>query len=269
MLSKSGQTSLHSVIQVALDAGKVLKKKFTREKKVSFKGLRDIVTDADIIVEQKIRESLKEEFPDIEFVGEETNEVQGSDYLQGYKWIVDPIDGTRNFASGIPFFSLVIGLSLNKEIILAVNYDPLRDEMFYAEKVKGAFLNKKKINVSNKASIDQSIIGIDLTYDSNGALKTIEPILKMWPKIQTARIMGSAALGLSYVAAGRTDLYFHYQLQPWDQIAGILLIDEAGGIVSDRSGNKIELFSKGIVAANKQIHTEFMAMSEGLDFRKT
>ena len=91
----------------------------------------------------------------------------------------------------------------------------------------------------------------------------------MWPKIQTARIMGSAALGLSYVAAGRTDLYFHYQLQPWDQIAGILLIDEAGGIVSDRSGNKIELFSKGIVAANKQIHTEFMAMSKGLDFRKT
>ena len=269
MLGKSGQTSLHCVIQVALDAGQILRKKFTREKKILFKGLRDIVTDVDLIVEKKIRENLKEEFPDIGFVGEETMEDERANYKQGYKWIVDPIDGTRNFAAGIPFFSLVIGLSFNEKIILAVNYDPLRNEMFSSENGKGAFLNDKKIIVSKKKSLDESIIGVDLSYEEKGALKTIEPILKMWPNIQTARIMGSAALGLSYVAAGRTDLYFHYQLQPWDQIAGILLIKEAGGIVSDRLGKKIELFSKGIVAANSKIHSEFMEISKELDFRKT
>jgi len=268
MLSKSGQTVLQSTIQVAVDAGEILRKKFTRKKKVRFKGLRDIVTDVDLLVEKKIRQSLKEEFPDIDFVGEETINYEKELDSEGYKWVVDPIDGTRNFAAGIPFFSLVIGLTLNNKIILGVNYDPLRDEMFYSEKGMGAFLNKKKINVSRKKSLEASIVGVDLSYDEDGAAKSIEPILKMWPNIQTARIMGSAALGLSYVAAGRTDLYFHYQLQPWDQIAGILLIKEAGGIVSDRHGQNFELFSKGIVAANKIVHSEFMEISKGLKFRK-
>ncbi|MBN18461.1 MAG: inositol monophosphatase [Chloroflexi bacterium] len=268
MLSKSGQTCLHTVIQVALDAGSVLRKKFTLDKTIKYKGLRDIVTDVDLLVEKKIRENLKEEFPEIGFVGEESVGKEDIDYKEGYKWIVDPIDGTRNFAAGIPFFSLVIGLSFNNKIILAVNYDPLRNEMFSVEKGKGAFLNKKKINVSTKNSLEQSIVGIDLSYDANGAINTIEPIIKMWPKIQTARIMGSAALGLSYVASGRTDLYFHYQLQPWDQVAGILLVNEAGGVVSDREGKKIKIFSNGIVAANKKIHMEFLEISRGLDFTK-
>ena len=152
----------------------------------------------------------------------------------GYVWIVDPLDGTRNYASGIPFFSTVIGMALDGEVLVGVNYDPVRGDLFEAERGGGAFLNGQRVTVSARTELAESIIGTDLSYNNQGAANGLQVVREIWPGMQTARIMGSAALGLSYAAAGRTDLYFHHQLEPWDQVAGLLLVEEAGGVVTGR-----------------------------------
>ena len=137
-----------------------------------------------------------------------------------------------------------------------------------AEKGRGAFLNEEPITVSGKSAIEDSILGMDLSYNNMGARNGIEVVASIWPGIQTARIMGSAALGISYVASGRTDLYFHHQLEPWDQVAGLILVEEAGGVVTDRTGQRAGLGSDGLVASNPALHAEFMRLTEGLAWRE-
>ena len=260
----SGRTAMEVARSIALEAGNPLVERFHQEMKITVKGRGDIVTDVDTFVESKILNCLREEFPAMGLLGEES---AGADFGSGYVWIIDPLDGTRNYASGIPFFSLVIGLVRNGEVLLGLNYDPLLREMFYAERGKGAFLNGKPISVTEKPSINECIIGFDLSYDDQGAANTMDVILSLWPGMQSARIMGSAALGISYVAAGRTDLYFHHQLKPWDQVAGIILLEEAGGIITDRNGRGISVSSDGLIASSENIHTEFLQRTTGLKWR--
>ena len=230
---RSGRPALQVAQAVALMAGAMLGERFHGLKRVSFKGRRDIVTDVDKEVEAAIFAELRQEFPDMALLGEESGGVRAD---SGYVWIVDPLDGTRNYASGIPFFSVVVGLALDGEPLVGVNYDPMRQEMFHAAMGRGAFLNDAPVHVSGKARVEDCILGTDLSYSDEGALNSMKVILAAWPGMQAARIMGSAALGLSYAAAGRTDLYFHHQLEPWDQVAGLLLVEEAGGIITDRNG---------------------------------
>jgi fructose-1,6-bisphosphatase/inositol monophosphatase family enzyme len=232
---------------------------------ISFKGRGNIVTDVDMAVEREMRGILEREYPDMTFLGEET---AGARADSGYVWIVDPLDGTRNYASGIPFFSTVVGLALDGEVLVGVNYDPLRNDMFEAQRGKGAFLNGERINVSARTAIEDSIIGMDLSYNNEGAVNGLDVIRSIWPGMQTARIMGSAALGISYAAAGRTDLYFHHQLEPWDQVAGMLLVEEAGGMITDRSGNRASLYSDGLIASSATLHAEFMRATDGVAWRK-
>ena len=123
-------------------------------------------------------------------------------------WIVDPLDGTRNYASGIPFFSLGVGLALDGEVLVGLNYDPMRQEIFHAEKGNGAFLNDEPIRVSERSMVEESILGMDMSYNDEGAVNGLSVILALWPGRQTARIMGSSALGISDAAAGRTDIYY-------------------------------------------------------------
>ena len=222
------------------------------------------VTRADRESEQVIRDLIVERYPDHGIVGEEFDDLNPE---AEFCWVLDPIDGTRNYASGIPLFSLVIGLVQDGEVLLGINYDPLRKEMFHAEKGKGAFLNDKRLQVTEKRSIEDSIIGFDLSYNDQGAANTMDVILSIWPEMQTARIMGSAALGISYVAAGRTDLYFHHKLQPWDQVAGIILVQEAGGVITDRNGRDISVSSDGLIASNEKIHSSFLYKTTGLKWR--
>ena len=249
----------------ALRAGEMLMERFGEVKTVSYKGRGNIVTDVDMAVEKEVLSLLRREYPDFNALGEESAGVPAD---RGYVWIVDPLDGTRNYASGIPFFSTVVGLTLDGEVLVGVNYDPVRDEMFEAQRGRGAFLNGQRMAVSDKSAISDCIIGMDLSYNNEGAVNGLDVIRSIWPGMQTSRIMGSAALGISYAAAGRTDLYFHHQLEPWDQVAGILLVEEAGGIITDRAGKRAGLYSDGLIATNATLHAEFMCRTDGMQWRR-
>ena len=263
--STSGRTAMETARGVALKAGEILLRRFDQVKRISFKGCGNIVTDVDVEVESEVLATLGREYPDMGLLGEESQGVRPD---SGYVWIVDPLDGTRNYASGIPFFSVVVGLALDGEVLVGVNYDPMRREMFHVERGKGAFLNDERIGVSEESKIEECIRGMDLSYNDEGAVNGMELIRSLWPGMQTARIMGSSALGISYAAAGRTDLYFHHQLEPWDQVAGILLVEEAGGIITDRAGKRAGLHSDGLIASNATIHAEFMRRIEGMAWRE-
>ncbi len=262
--SSSGKQAIEVAREAASLAGDILVRRFHEIKKVSFKGRGNLVTNVDTEVEAEVSEYLQREYPHMGFLGEET---AGSLMDDGYVWIVDPLDGTRNYASGIPVYSVVVALALNGETVVGVNYDPGRQEMFEAEKGVGAFLNGSPIDLSTRTSLADSVLGTDLSYNAEGAANSLDIVSSIWPDMQTVRIIGSAALGLSYVAAGRTDLYFHHQLEAWDQAAGLLLVSEAGGVVTDRNGGAAALRSDGIVVSNAALHDEFMRRTQGMAWR--
>lgn len=263
----SGRTALEVAREAAKLAGAFARSRFEQEKRIAFKSPGDIVTDVDAEAEAMIFDLLRQEFPDHILVGEESAADVRAD--TGYAWIVDPVDGTRNYAMGIPIYSTVVGLALNGEILVGVNYDPERDDLFEAERGGGAYLNGNRIHVSGKAALKDCIIGFDLPYDDVGARRELEMLaLVVWPNMATVRTIGSSALGISYAAAGRTDLYFQHQLSPWDQVAGILLVEEAGGLVTDRTGRRATLYSDGIIASSARIHAEFIRLTDGADWRR-
>ena len=261
----SGRPAVDVAREAASLAGDILLRRFDQVKHVAFKGRGNVVTDVDTEVEAAVAAFLRREYPDMGFLGEET---AGSREDDGFVWIVDPLDGTRNYASGIPFYSVVVALAVDGEPVVGVNYDPTRGEMFVAEKGRGAFLNDTRLEVSNRTALEDSIIGLDLSYSEYGGANGLDVLREIWPDMQTARIMGSAALGLSYAAAGRTDLYFHHSLEPWDQVAGLLLVREAGGVVTDRNGAPAGLRSDGLVASNAALHAEFMRRTGGMAWRR-
>ena len=263
-LGTSGKTAIEVARDAAIRAGDILTDRFLKVNRVSFKGRGNIVTDVDTAVETEVLTILRREFPEMGTLGEESAGVSAD---KGYVWIVDPLDGTRNYASGIPFYSVVVGLALDGETLVGVNYDPARSEMFEAERGKGAFLNGRPMKVSEKSAIEDCIVGMDLSYDNEGAANGLDVVRSIWPGMQTARVMGSSALGIAYAAAGRTDLYFHHRLEPWDQVAGILLVEEAGGIITDRSGKRAGLYSDGLIASNPTLHAGFMRKTEGSEWR--
>ena len=251
--------------RIARSAGEILQNWWPKAKNIKTKGTDDIVTNVDMESEKYIRSEIATCFPEHGIFGEEES---GDDPRQGYVWIIDPVDGTRNYAWGIPFFSLVIALAKDGEVIAGVNYDPLHNEMFHAARGKGAYLNENEIKVSRMESLEGSILGMDLAYeDEKGTVDMLGAVTKLWPRLKTARIMGSSALGLSYVAAGRTDIYFHHQLQPYDQAAGLLLVEEAGGIVTDRQGMRAGLYSDGIIASCSPLHEDFMKETKSYPWR--
>ena len=260
----NGRMAKEVAITTAFQAGNYLKERFYAPKKIRRKGPGDIVTNVDIEVEELIREKLNLVFPHIGFIGEET---QGDPIDAGYVWIVDPVDGTRNYAAGIPTASVVIGLAKDGEVLVGVNYDPFLNEMFHAEKGRGAFMNDRKLNVSKKKDLGEIIIATDKSRSYEEKCHTLELVKFACQRSCAIRIMGSSALALSYVAAGRYDLYFHSGLSPWDQVAGILLVEEAGGTVTDRTGGKVRLKSNGIIAANRPLSRAFMNETEGMQWR--
>lgn len=262
---KSGETALVIAQKIAKEAGSLILNKFYGAKEISVKGINDVVTDADKASEKLMRSLISAEYPEMGFLGEESG---GAKINDGFVWIVDPIDGTRNYARGIPFFSLVIGLSFQGNVLLGVTYDPIREEMFYAQQGRGAYLNSERIQVSNKEKLSECLLGFDLSYTGVAGGQTLDVVSNAWGKIAAARLMGSSALGLAYVACGRYDIYIHPQLSPWDQIAGILLIQEAGGQITDRYGNTITLDSTGVLSANKTIHRKFYNESRDLQLMK-
>ncbi len=263
--SSSGRTALEVVQEVALKAGDLLVKRFSEPMEISLKGRGNIVTDVDLLVEKEVMALLSREYPEFALLGEESAAVRAD---EGYVWIIDPLDGTRNYASGTPFFSVVIALAHEGDVLLGVNYDPIRREMFMAQKGKGAYVNQKPISVSQKTRLEDCILGFDLGYNNEKALYALKLLEALWPGMQTIRIMGSSALGISYAAAGRIDLYFHQALEPWDVATGLLLVKEAGGVITDKNGGPAGLYSDGWIASNAILHQEFLKQTEGLEWRK-
>lgn len=243
-------------IQAVKEAGNVIMAHFPGEKRISYKeGRSNIVTDVDILSEEKITTLLQYEYPDFSIMTEESADIAGD---SPYTWIIDPIDGTRNYAYGIPHFCVALALARDDELILGIVYDPVRGELFRAEKGNGAFLNDSPISVSTKTSLKESLIGFDMGYDADIGQEILGMASALWPEVVSVRVMGSAALALAYTACSRLDLYIHLYLYPWDLASGMLLIEEAGGMVTGLDGQRADIHSSTVIATNREIHQDFM-----------
>lgn len=219
-------------------------------------GVNNWVTEADHAAEKAIIEVIRADNPDHFILSEEVGEMAtGSDV----KWIIDPIDGTINFASGIPLCAVSIGIEKNGEMIMGAVYNPFINELFIAERGGGAFLNNKKISVSKKTEVIHSclVTGFPYTYldMENGPLQVFERFVR---KGIPVRRLGSAAIDLCWVAAGRFEGFFEHSLSAWDTAGGYLIVEEAGGKVTDMNGNKYSPYQKKLVATNGLIHDELI-----------
>jgi myo-inositol-1(or 4)-monophosphatase len=243
-------------IEIARDTGIFLKDKLHSVHTINYKGEINLVTEADKISEEMITSKINTLFPDHDILAEEfTDKESGSDF----RWIIDPLDGTTNYAHGYPYFCISLALERLNTVILGIVYDPMLDEMFVAEKGKGAFLNGREIHVSNTHNIIKSLLATGFPYDiRNDSDNNLNYFNAMILKAQAIRRAGSAALDLAYVAAGRFDGYWELKLNPWDIAAGWLLAEEAGGIVTDMGGGHYYLESSSILASNGRIHKEMI-----------
>ena len=243
-------------INAARAAGKILKENFGKCLKIDFKGEIDLVTDIDRMSEETIIEIIRDEYPDHQILAEESEGQKGT---SSYKWIIDPLDGTTNYAHGYPCFSISIALEEDGDILLGVIYNPIHEELFTAERGKGSFLNRRKIKVSSADMLTYSMLATGFPYDlresQNNNLKHFNNFII---RSQAIRRAGSAALDLCYVAMGRFDGFWEPKLSPWDVAAGSLIVKEAEGMVTDFEGGKFDIYSKEILATNGRIHNEMV-----------
>jgi myo-inositol-1(or 4)-monophosphatase len=228
---------------------------------VSAKGSdKNTVTEADIQSESFIRDAIKEKYPHHLFLGEESEDAVSlkSDHL----WIVDPLDGTNNFSCGLPHYSVSIAYARGGDIVAGAVYDPSRKELFSAEKNHGAFLNGKRLQCSPRRSMGQALICTGFYYDRGDMMRsTLKSIERLFDRdIRGLRRTGSAALDLSWTAAGRFDGFFEYELHPWDFAAGLLLVREAGGRTCDTEGRAAGLNSGGIIAGSSLLFDAFSSV---------
>jgi myo-inositol-1(or 4)-monophosphatase len=255
-LGRSGRGAFEIAREAVKEAGDIIMAHLPGEKHFSYKeGRSNIVTDVDILAEEKIAALLQQEYPHFGIMAEESADIAGD---SSYTWIIDPIDGTRNYAYGIPHFCVALALARGEELLLGITYDPVREELFRAEKGNGAFLNDSPISVSSKTSLKESLIGFDMGYDAEIGQEMLGVASALWPGVVSVRVMGSAALGLAYTACGRLDLYLHLSLYPWDLASGVLLVGEAGGVVTELDGQPLGIHSKSVVATSSEIHEDFM-----------
>ncbi len=228
--------------------------------KVEHKGFNDLVSYVDKEAERQIVESLIQILPEAGFI---TEEGTNTTLAEVYNWVIDPLDGTTNFIHGIPFFAVSIALMKNKELILGVVYEVNRHECFYAMKDGGAFCNDTRIKVTTAPTLSASLISTGFPYYNFDLIdRYLNSMKSLMEKTHGLRRMGSAAVDLCYVAAGRTEGFFEYNLNSYDVAAGALIVQEAGGSVTDFSGGSDFVFGRKIVASNGTIHSEFLAVLE-------
>lgn len=236
--------------------GEYVKKEFTHFSydDVKYKGVNDPFTHVDVNTEEILKKACRALIPDCGFITEESDAEQ---IENEYVWIIDPIDGTVNFTHGIPFFCISIALQHAGEIVMGHIYQPVYDQMFMAIKGKGAKLNGTSMQVSTRKSFEMGVIATGFPYAKKS---WVDNYLKLMADIQEKangiRRFGSAALDLAFVASGRLDGYFEYELNAWDIAAGILMVQEAGGTVTDFAGGNQYLAKKGIIASNTHIHED-------------
>jgi myo-inositol-1(or 4)-monophosphatase len=249
---------LKSTLIKATEAGaRVMQQFFQGKFTISNKeGVNNLVTEADHASEKVIFETIKKEFPGHYILSEEAGEIIMD---SNYKWIIDPIDGTINFAHGIPICCVSIGLEQDGEMIMGAVYNPFLEEFYFAQKGYGASLNDKKIQVSEEGSVNTSclVTGFPYTYldQPNGPVDVFARLVR---KGIAVRRLGSAAIDLCWVAAGRFDGFYEHKLQAWDSAAGFLIVEEAGGKVTDFTGKRYSPYQPHILATNGKIHQELL-----------
>jgi len=248
----------------AQKAAKAMKRDFgeIEQLQVSQKGPADFVSAADVKAEKTLRAELAKARPRFGFLGEEGVDVKGED--GHHRWIIDPIDGTTNFLHGIPHFAISLALEMDGEIIAGLIYNPAVEEMYYAEKGKGAFLNDKRLRVSSRKNLADSVIATGIPFHGRPGHKPfLNQIERVMGNVAGIRRMGAASLDLAYVAAGRFDGFWESGLQPWDIAAGLILVREAGGFVTEIDGGKNILGSGNVLASNAKLHKPLSDLLNG------
>jgi myo-inositol-1(or 4)-monophosphatase len=250
---------LATAIEAALAAGRTHRQYFRRNPEIQKKGPIDLVTAADVTAEREFRELITTRFPDHSVLGEEqASGVSGASKTR-CRWILDPLDGTTNFAHGLALFCVSIALEVDSRIDLAVVYDPIGEELFTAERGGGARLNGRRIQVSQRASLIDGLLCTGFPYSiRDRPQRQVEVFAAFLGRARAVRRLGSAALDLCYVAAGRFDGFWELQLHPWDMAAGALIIEEAGGRVTNYSGGALDLFGGQIVVSNGYLHQDML-----------
>jgi myo-inositol-1(or 4)-monophosphatase len=245
-------TFLGTATEAALASGALQRAKYGQQLTIEHKGIINLVTEVDRACEAAILALLRARFPDHDIVTEETDLARtGSPYV----WYVDPLDGTTNFAHAYPCFCTSIALAHEGRVIVGVVYDPMREELFTAERGVGSFLNGKRLQVSKTSALIDSFLLTGFAYDVREHLETrLRPFNKLMGEAQAVRRDGSAALDLCYVAAGRADGFWEEKLQPWDIMAGSVIIEEAGGRITRFDGSPIRVSADETLATNGTIH---------------
>jgi myo-inositol-1(or 4)-monophosphatase len=243
-------------IQAVRESGRIQKEWLRKDKRIELKGAINLVTEVDKRCEQRIIEIIKGVFPDHNILTEETPMPE---LPSPYRWIIDPLDGTTNYAHGYPCFCTSLALAVEGEIVLGSIYNPLLDELFTAKKGKGALLNNERISASLTDQLTNALICTGFPYDLRESRENnLDHFNRFIMEARAVRRDGSAALDLCYVAAGRFDGFWELKLFPWDVAAGKLMIEEAGGQVTDFHGDPLDIYGQQILASNGRIHKEMI-----------
>ena len=241
---------------IARQAGAVLKEGYGNVRHIRQKGIIDLVTEFDVRSEEIIISSIRKEFPEHAILAEESGLSAAT---SDYQWVIDPLDGTTNFAHGIPIFGVTIALLKNNYPVLGVVYDPLRDEMFSAEAGQGATLNNRPIHVSSQADLGQAVISTGFPYDlRTNPRNNLDQFVQFQFRTQAVRHVAAAALDCTWTAMGRLDGYWEYGVKQWDIGAGALIVREAGGRVTSTDGGENFLADETIVASNSLLHEQML-----------
>jgi len=256
---------INVMVKAARRAGRSLKRDFgeVENLQVSLKGPANFVTLADKRAEEMLLEDLTKARPGYGFLGEEGGLREGQD--KSHTWIVDPLDGTTNFLHGIPQFAISIGLQREGTMIAGLIYNPANDDLFIAERGKGAFLNDQRLRVAGRRSLGDCVIACGLPHMGRGDLDLSRAELTaIQPKVAGLRRFGAAALDMAFVAAGRFDGFWERNLQPWDMAAGQIMVREAGGIVSGHAGDDDPLKTGDVICGNEYIHADLVKILKPL-----
>ena len=251
---------LDFAIQTAREAGRVLAERFGRKIEISNKSEIDLVTESDLASERLIIDRIKTYYPRHSILAEESGATEASDHgsQSDWRWVIDPLDGTTNYAHGYPCFCVSIGLAHQGRLELGVVYDPIRDEMFAAERGQGASLNGRRIRVSQTMNLSAALLCTGFPYDVRQRSEFARHFASFIMHAQGVRRDGAAALDLAYVAAGRFDGFWEDGLNPWDMAAGVLMIQEAGGRVTNFKNEPLSIYTKKVLATNGLVHDSMM-----------
>jgi myo-inositol-1(or 4)-monophosphatase len=252
---------LEFAVDLAFEAGRIQKRRYRERHSIFHKGEINIVTDVDLACQERMMSLIARRFPNDRVISEEKDNIFDGG---GNRWIIDPIDGTTNYAHGYPFFCSSVAYEAGGKVVCGAVYNPIFDELFFAEAGKGSYLNGRRLTVSRTGELKQSLLVTGFPYDINTSnVNNIDHFVSFLYRAQAVRRDGSAALNLSYVAAGRFEGFWELKLNSWDMAAGMLILTEAGGVVTDLAGGPFSIYGGQIVASNGLVHQEMLKVLKG------